>query len=595
MATEASNQSGRDQRLHEVIARYLEAVRAGQAPDRQNLLDRHPDLAAELAAFLADHDKLRQLAPPGVNEAETMAPDPAPPAAPALGTVRYFGDYELLEKVAEGGMGVIFKARQRSLNRLVALKMIRAGQLASAEDVQRFRREAEAAANLDHPNIVPIHEVGEHDGQHYFSMKLVEGGSLAQHLPRLGQDPPAAARLVATVARAVHHAHQRGLLHRDLKPANVLLDARGEPHVTDFGLARRIETDSRLTQSGAVVGTPSYMAPEQAAGKKGLSTAADVYSLGAILYELLTGRPPFQAATSLDTLLQVLEQEPEPPRKLNPRIDRDLETICLKCLVKEPNQRYASALALAEDLERYLENDPVRARPLGEWESARRWVKKHPITAILTGLALAGMLLWMAVVATAFALVAKSTQQTFLISGYVAVLASFLAAMAVIVRPCRRVAVGGVLLTLLAIAWPWMVRVGLGWSMSPGNLQGFEMPIPGVLHIPLGLAIGIAVAGVLGGMSRRIARRHQSDMLTVFFGGGLGAFVMTLVWACCVSFPIALLDILTERGRSHSIAAGNSRDVVEVFMAVYPYMLLIGFWLGCTVVARLTRHRAKAG
>jgi WD40 repeat protein len=308
---------------------------------------------------------------------------------------RAFGDYELLEEIARGGMGVVWKARQIRLNRTVALKMILSGEFASAADVRRFRGEAEAAALLDHPHIVRIHEVGEHSGQHFFSMAFIEGGNLAQRMEEYQLPPPEQpaaeiqarqrkiAQLLVQVARAVHDAHQHGILHRDLKPANILLDARGEPHVSDFGLAKRVEGQSQLTATGAILGTPSYMAPEQANAKRALTIAADVYSLGAILYELLTGRPPFQGESPLETLLQAQQREPDRPRSLHPKMDRDVETICLKCLHKEPAGRYASAEELACDLERWLEGEPIRARPAGRWERGVKWARRRPTAAAL--------------------------------------------------------------------------------------------------------------------------------------------------------------------------------------------------------------------
>jgi eukaryotic-like serine/threonine-protein kinase len=391
MTAAHANSSGNGHHLEDVLAAYLEAVEAGRAPDRDELLARHPELADELASFFANRDRIAGLAAPlrpGPDAdlpTTPHSPDFEPEAVPPPGTsVRYFGDYELIRELARGGMGVVYKARQVSLNRFIALKMILAGRFASEADVQRFRLEAESAARLDHPNIVPIYEVGEHQGQHYFTMKLVDGGSLAREVPRLVGDPRASARLVATVARAVHYAHQRGILHRDLKPANVLLDERGEPHVTDFGLAKRVEGDPRLTRSGAILGTPGYMAPEQAAGRAtGVTTAADIYALGAILYELLTGRPPFRAESALETLRQVREDAPAPPRSLNPAADRDLETIGLKCLEKSPQGRYGSAEALADDLERWLQGRPILARPSRPWERALKWSRRHPARAAL--------------------------------------------------------------------------------------------------------------------------------------------------------------------------------------------------------------------
>jgi serine/threonine protein kinase len=338
-------------------------------------------------------------------------------------TLRYFGDYEIMEELGRGGMGVVYKARQVNLNRTVALKLILAGQLASLSEVRRFRTEAEAAAMLDHTNIVPIHEIGEHEGRHYFSMKLVEGPTLGrviencklriEKLP-IGRGQTSAApdqfqilnsqfsiaHLMTSIARAVHYAHQRGVLHRDLKPSNILLDARGEPHLTDFGLAKMLERDSGMTHSAAIMGTPNYLAPELAAGKiKEVTTAADVYSLGAILYELLAGRPPFHEETVAATLDKVRHAEPPSPLAVNPAVPRDLATICLKCLEKDPMRRYRSALELAKDLERFTRGEPITARPVTHAERVWRWCHRQPALAvtlttlcIVLGLGIAGML-----------------------------------------------------------------------------------------------------------------------------------------------------------------------------------------------------------
>ncbi len=346
-----------ERRLLDVIAAYYESAGSVTEPDRREWIGRHPELAVELSEFFADQDRLRRI-----------ARDPAE-AAP-----RDFVEYELVRELGRGGMGVVFEARQRSLGRAVALKMQMAGPLASADDRRRFRNEAEAIAHLDHPRILPIHEVGEVDGRAYFTMKLVEGGSLADHLGDFAADPARTCRLLAPVARAIHHAHRRGVLHRDLKPSNILLDAANHPYVADFGLARRIEADAELTRSGALLGSPSYMAPEQTAGDKAaVTTATDVYGLGAILYALLTGRPPFRGFSPLETIEQVRDLPPDPPSRLNPRVDRDLETICLKALEKDPDRRYASAESMADDLERWLAGEPIAARAGGRLERLRRW------------------------------------------------------------------------------------------------------------------------------------------------------------------------------------------------------------------------------
>jgi len=295
-----------------------------------------------------------------------------------------FGDYELLEQIGRGGQGVVFRARQKSLNRTVALKVISLGQWASKAHLKRFRLEAEAAARLEHPGIVPIHEVGERDGSCYFSMKFIEGGQLDEVVKRTPMLIRHAAELIVKVACTVHYAHEHGILHRDIKPGNILLDAKGEPHLTDFGLARLVESESSVTQTLDVLGTPSYMAPEQAVGNNAaVSSATDVYGLGGVLYQLLTGQPPFAGGATYETIKLLLDTEPKQPRLLNPKIDRDLSTICLKCLEKDPKRRYTSALALAEDVERWLKHEPIQARHTGVFARGKKWVRRNPTSALL--------------------------------------------------------------------------------------------------------------------------------------------------------------------------------------------------------------------
>src|SRR5215475_7583891 len=311
-----------------------------------------------------------------------------------------FGDYELLEELGRGGQGVVYRARQKSLNRIVALKVIALGHWATEAHVKRFRLEAEAAARLNHPGIVPIYEVGERDGACYFSMGLVEGGQLDAIPEREPMPIRSAVELIVKLARTVHYAHEHNILHRDIKPGNILLDANREPHLTDFGLARLVEADSTVTRTREVLGTPSYMAPEQAAGEHTkIGKATDVYGLGAVLYQLLTGQPPFAGGTTYETIRLLLNTEPRQPRALNPKIDRDLSTICLKCLEKDPKRRYPAAAGLAQDLERWLKHEPIQARHSGIFIRGRKWVWRNPTTALLIVLSLAfaatvGVMIW---------------------------------------------------------------------------------------------------------------------------------------------------------------------------------------------------------
>jgi hypothetical protein len=358
-----------------IVDSYREAMQRGDDPDPQEWLGAHPDLAKELADCLHGLAAMEEL-----RNALSAVATPAPFAPRSL------GDFQLVREIGRGGMGVVYEAIDVRLHRTVALKRIKAGILADAEELAMFRKEARAAAALQHPNIVQLHEVGEDDGHPYLVLEYVNGGGLDAKLAGTPIDPYEAAQLLATLAQAMHYAHENGIVHRDLKPANVLLTNAGVPKITDFGLAKHLHGDLGHTQTGTIKGTASYMASEQATGGT-ITELTDVYALGAILYEALTGRPPFRGATPLDTLTQVTTLEPVPPSRMQPNVPRDLETICLKCLQKEPQKRYDSAQSLADDLGRFMRHEPIHARPVGVGGRVWRWCRRNPIVAALLGLA----------------------------------------------------------------------------------------------------------------------------------------------------------------------------------------------------------------
>ncbi len=447
--------------------------------------------------------------------------------------VKYFGEYQLLSEIARGGMGVVYKARQVKLNRIVALKMILSGEFAGSEAVKRFHSEAEAAANLDHPGIVPIYEIGEHAGQHYFSMGFIDGPSLQGKLSAGPMPAKDAARLCRKIAEAVAYAHSKNVIHRDLKPANVLIDGNGEPKVTDFGLAKKVEGDSGLTRTGAVMGTPSYMPPEQALGQtERIGPASDIYSLGAILYCMLTGRPPFQAANVVETLKQVLENAPIPVRLLSPNVDTDLETVCMKCLEKNPGNRYETAIRFAEDLDRYLQGEAVHAKSLSLVKRIARTLQrgKHDVELKTWST----MLYWFA----AIAMLSEIGMYFYAIGG-----PPYLKGWAIAIRASQFTAMGVVLLTYRN---RWTMATGPAIKQMLSIWVGFLI----ACHITLFSFMLTDSAGIVRDELRVYPFLATLSGLTLFVMGASywGALLFTGNWILCLGVTNAVkATVVTNR------------------------------------------------
>jgi hypothetical protein len=612
---------------------FEELLRRHPALRREDLQRALMDAANALAPPLLSSrtpvaKELPTLAPP--SEMATLPPTRAtedgPPDQPMLAR-RSIPGYELLDEIGRGGMGVVYKARHLALNRVVALKMILAGEHASEEMVDRFKREAEAVAQLTHPGIVQIYEIGEHGEQRFLALEYVGGGSLAARLKQGPLPAEEAARLVEKLAIAMHVAHERGIVHRDLKPENVLLSADGEPRITDFGLARRLEDTGGKTQTGAILGTPSYMAPEQAAGKKAIGPAADVYALGAILYALLTGRPPFEGPTTVDILLRVMEDEPVPVRQCNPAVRRDLETITMKCLRKEPGKRYESAKALAGDLRRYLDRDPILARRQSRVERTLHWVRRHPG---MTTVRLLGILICSPLPVGLF----LSWNETGRLFGGLGLLIALVFLGFVLRAPARSTTIGtligGGIALILAIGL-WMgtyqlIRVVIGFPSEP--VPDFLWALA-ILPLPVGLVIGALVrqrwwvilgAAALVTILSLLLGPHDSSawafsvpvslfglccrlmcywrggnlvdiMSSAVLGGGVGV-------TCCGSVVTLVLSIAMVRAgaRGDMPFFGPTGPIGQnmVFIVTGLIGVLIGSFLGACASARASRRESLA-
>jgi serine/threonine-protein kinase len=558
--------SDRDALLAGLLERLTGDLRSGRRPDVEGVAKEHPDVAAELRRLWGAIAVAEAMARPPRDDATTWAAAARAPAAaeraigPEPAPTRAFGDYEILREIGRGGMGVVYEVRQRSLGRRAALKVLGETRGDGQGELARFRAEAQAAARLDHPHIVGVYEVGEVDGRPFFSMRLVEGETLAQRLSRGPLPCRDAAALLIPVARAIDYAHRQGILHRDLKPSNILIDAQGAPHVADFGLAKRIEAaDASLTRSGAILGTPAYLSPEQAAGSRGrLGPETDVYGLGAVLYHAITGRPPFPAQSPVDAILGVLEEDPLPPRLLDPGIDRDLEMVVLKCLQKPTELRYASAEALARDLEAYLEGGPISVRSISLPLLLSRLFRETHHAAVLENWGLLWM--WHSLVILVLCGLTNAFQWAGIERplGYVVLWGAGFTAWAGIFWSLRRRG-GPITAVERQIAHVWGASV-VGSTALFLIEMALGLPVLSLSPVlPLmGASVFIAKAGILSGKFYVQAAAMLLSTLPMVLWPKLGISIFGAVSAACFFFPG--LKYHRQRRRRNAAAARASKE-----------------------------------